>query len=211
MYRTGDLGRWGKDGNLEFVGRADDQVKIRGYRIEMGEIEALLTDHPGLRHAVVIAREDEETGKRLVAYYTGEHVGAEVLRAYLVSRLPEYMVPAAYVYLETIPLTVNGKPDRRALPAPEAENYLRRRYEPPVGEIETRLARIWAEVLNLERVGRHDNFFELGGHSLLAIDIIERLRREGALIDVGELFTAPTLADLAAVIVDTTKNIDILV
>src|SRR5262249_2266777 len=194
-YRTGDLGRYRRDGQIEYLGRADHQVKIRGFRIELGEIEAILTDHPGLREAVVLAREDDEAGKRLVAYYTGEQVGAEVLRAHLSSRLPEYMVPAAYVYLETIPLTANGKLDRRALPATEGEAYVRRRYEPPVGEIETLLARIWAEVLKLERVGRHDNFFELGGHSLLAMIIIERLRREGVPMEVRTLFTAPTLRE----------------
>src|SRR5262249_2817445 len=113
----------------------------------------------------------------------------------------EYMVPAAYVYLETMPLTASGKLDRRALPEPDGEAYVRRRYEPPVGEIETRLARIWAEVLKLELVGRHDNFFELGGDSLLAIMVIERLRREGTPAEVRTLFTAPTLRELAEVVV----------
>ncbi|MBV9300897.1 MAG: amino acid adenylation domain-containing protein, partial [Acidobacteriaceae bacterium] len=177
MYRTGDLGRWLEDGNIEFVGRNDFQVKIRGFRIELGEIEARLAEHAEVREAVVIAREDTPGEKRLVAYYTGlgregegrELVGAEELRSHLTARLPEYMVPAAYVRLESLPLTPNGKLDRKALPGPEASAYSTRGYEAPEGEVETKLAGIWAEVLKLERVGRHDNFFELGGHSLLAV------------------------------------------
>ena len=119
VYRTGDLSRWQPEGNLEFLGRNDLQVKIRGFRIELGEIEAKLASHPGVREAVALAREDEEVGKRLVAYYTGEEIGAETLRAHLSSSLPEYMVPSAFMRLETLPLTPNGKLDRRALPAPE--------------------------------------------------------------------------------------------
>ena len=154
------------------------QVKIRGFRIELGEIEARLAEHAGVREAVVVAREDTAGDKRLVAYYTvangGEaarraEAGAEQLRAHLAAKLPEYMVPAAYVRLEGLPLTPNGKLDRKALPAPEADAYAVRGYEAPQGEMETALAQIWAEVLKVERVGRHDNFFELGGHSLLAV------------------------------------------
>src|SRR6185312_1817761 len=170
MYRTGDLGRWLADGNIEFVGRNDNQVKIRGFRIELGEIEARLAQHPEVREAVVLAREDEPGDKRLVAYYTasgiGEaeaaSVGAERLRAHLSAVLPDYMVPAAYVRMERLPLTPNGKLDRKALPAPEQEAYAVRGYEAPVGEIEAKLAAVWAEVLKLEKVGRHDNFFDLG-------------------------------------------------
>src|SRR5262249_38733222 len=197
-YRTGDLGRYRRDGQIEYLGRADHQVKIRGFRIELGEIEAILSDYPGLREAVALAREDEETGKRLVAYYTGEAVGAEVLRSHLSSRLPEYMVPAAYVYLETMPLTASGKLDRRALPEPDGEAYVRRRYEPPVGEIETLLARIWAEVLKLELVGRHDNFFELGGNSIVSIQLADRARKAGVTITPRDLFQYQTVEELAA-------------
>src|SRR5258708_6701071 len=203
MYRTGDLGRWLADGNIEFVGRNDYQVKIRGFRIELGEIEARLAEQAGVREAVVVAREDGAGDKRLVAYYTsaetsGEQAGAEVLRAPLSTKLPEYMVPAAYVRLESLPLTANGKLDRKALPAPEADAYAARGYEAPVGEAEERLAEIWAEVLKLERVGRHDNFFELGGHSLLAVRVITRLRRAlGVEVTLADLFERPVLADFA--------------
>src|SRR5262249_31605370 len=157
------------------------QVKIRGFRIELGEIEARLTRHPAIREAVVLAREAEAGDKRLVAYYTvaraEDRVDAEALRAHLSSTLPEYMVPAAYVELDELPLTANGKLDRKALPAPHGTAYSTRKYEAPVGEIETALAQIWSEVLKIERVGRHDNFFELGGHSLLAVRFASRLRQ----------------------------------
>src|SRR5262249_43267495 len=153
------------DGKIEFLGRNDFQVKIRGFRIELGEIETRLAAHPAIREAVVVAREDRGGDRRLVAYYTaaatesGEAaVKAEELRERLSAALPEYMAPAAYVMLETLPLTANGKLDRRALPAPEGEAYAARGYEAPTGEIETTLAKIWAEVLKLERVGRHDDF-----------------------------------------------------
>ena len=203
MYRTGDLGRWLPDGNIEFVGRDDFQVKIRGFRIELGEIEARLREHAGVREAVVVAGEDGDGGKRLVAYYTTldereEGVGAEPLRSHLSACLPEYMVPAAYVRLEAMPLTPNGKLDRKALPAPDADAYSKRIYEAPQGEIETRLAEIWAEVLKQDKIGRHDNFFELGGHSLLAIQIASRTR--AALdkdVSLRTLLNHPTIAQLA--------------
>src|SRR5262249_22434335 len=136
IYKTGDLGRWLPEGRIEFLGRNDFQVKIRGYRIELGEIEARLVEQAGVREAVVVAGEEGEGGKRLVAYYTGEEVGAEALRRRLSEALPEYMIPAAYVHLKFLPLTANGKLDRRALPEPEGEAYVRRGYEPPVGETE---------------------------------------------------------------------------
>ncbi len=201
MYRTGDLGRWLADGNIEFLGRNDFQVKIRGFRIELGEIEARLMEHEGIQEAAVLAREDTPGDKRLVAYYTAREqnsVGAQELRAHVAAKLPEYMVPTAYVRLERLPLTPNGKLDRKALPAPEGDAYVVRQYEPPQGPIEELLASIWAELLNHERVGRHDNFFELGGHSLMAVTLVERLARAGLKADVRTLFTAPTLAGLAA-------------
>ena len=204
MYRTGDLGRWLSDGNIEFLGRNDFQVKIRGFRIELGEIETRLAEHPAVREAVVIAREDTPGDKRLVAYYTGgteeATLNAEQLRSHLSASLPEYMVPAAYVRLEQLPLTPNGKLDRKALPGPEADAYSTRGYEPPLGEIEEKLAAVWAEVLRIDKVGRHDNFFALGGHSLLAVTLIERMRRSGIRADVRSLFATPTLADLAAAV-----------
>ncbi|MES1260290.1 MAG: amino acid adenylation domain-containing protein, partial [Acidobacteriota bacterium] len=203
MYRSGDLGRWLPDGNIEFLGRNDYQVKIRGFRIEVGEIETRLAEHEGVREAAVLAREDTVGDRRLVAYYTcgdsGEgNPGAETLRRYLAGKLPEYMVPAAYVRLEKFPLTQNGKLDRKALPAPDGDAYGVRGYEAPVGEIETAVAEIWAEVLKIERVGRHDNFFELGGHSLLAVRAISRLREAlNVEVAISDLFAYPVLAELA--------------
>ena len=208
MYKTGDLGRWLADGTIEFLGRTDEQVKIRGVRIELGEIEARLVEHSGVREAVVTAREQGSGEKRLVAYYTvarGDGVVAEAsaerLRAHLQARLPEYMVPAAYVELDGFPLTSNGKLDRRSLPAPEADAYGARGYEAPVGETETWLAELWSELLSVEKVGRQDNFFELGGHSLLAMRLISRLRQTlGVEVAVNELFANPVPRDFARVV-----------
>ncbi|MHC2320244.1 amino acid adenylation domain-containing protein [Bradyrhizobium diazoefficiens] len=202
LYRTGDLARYLPDGNLEFLGRNDDQVKIRGFRIEPGEIAARLCEHASVREAVVVAREDGGGEQRLVAYVVA--AGAEEsdlaggLRAHVSAGLPDYMVPSAFVRLAALPLTLNGKLDRKALPAPGDEAYARRTYAPPQGEMETVLAQIWAELLGLERVGRHDNFFELGGHSLLAVQMMEHLRRRSLRIEVRTLFVKPVLADLAA-------------
>ena len=203
MYRTGDLARYRADGNVEFLGRNDDQVKIRGFRIELGEIEARLQEHPAVREAVVIAREGIPGQKRLIAYLTTTAVTdsselAGELRTYLSARLPDYMVPAAFVRLESFPLTPNGKLDRKALPAPEEEAFARHAYEAPQGELETMLAAIWAELLKLERVSRQDHFFELGGHSLLAVQMVERLRRLGLGVPVRVLFDNPTVRELAA-------------
>nr|QLY89264.1 pseudodesmin synthetase [Pseudomonas sp.] len=200
MYRTGDIGRFLADGTIEYLGRNDDQVKIRGLRIELGEIQARLTQFPGVKEAVVLAREDVPGDKRLVAYYTGERLETEALRGHLLEQLPEYMVPALFVHLDSLPLSPNGKLDRKALPAPDLEALRVREYEAPVGESEILLARIWAELLNLERVGRHDHFFELGGHSLLAVNLIARMRRAGLAADVRVLFGQPTLAALAAAV-----------
>ncbi|WP_245222898.1 AMP-binding enzyme, partial [Pseudomonas gingeri] len=175
LYKTGDLGRWLADGSLEYLGRNDDQVKIRGFRIELGEIEARLAACDGVREAVVIAREDEPGDQRLVAYiiaHDGRKPLAADLRGQLLLTLADYMVPSAFVLLERFPLTTNGKLDRKALPAPDQAALSSRAFVAPQGEVELALARIWAEVLKVERVGRHDNFFELGGHSLLAVKLI---------------------------------------
>ncbi|NWE79449.1 non-ribosomal peptide synthetase [Pseudomonas yamanorum] len=194
MYRTGDVGRYLPDGNIEYLGRNDDQVKIRGLRIELGEIQARLTEYPQVKEAAVLARDE-----RLVAYYTGVQADIEQLRAHLLARLPDYMVPAVFVHLHAWPLSPNGKLDRKALPAPGVESLIVREYEAPVGDTEITLARLWAELLKVERVGRHDNFFELGGHSLLAVSLIGRLRQEGMEADVRGLFEQPTLAGYAAI------------
>ncbi|SCZ13528.1 non-ribosomal peptide synthetase, partial [Pseudomonas sp. NFACC37-1] len=204
MYRTGDLGRFLPDGNIEYLGRNDGQVKIRGFRIEPGEIEARLTQHGAVKEAAVLVREEMPGEKRLVAYFTlhrpDDTVDVEALRAHLQRHLPDYMVPAAYVRLDALPLTPNGKLDRKALPVPDQASFLARGYEAPVGETEIVLARLWSQVLNVERVGRHDHFFELGGHSLLAVNLIEQMRQVGLSADVRVLFGQPTLAALAAAV-----------
>jgi amino acid adenylation domain-containing protein len=211
MYRTGDLGRWLADGNIEFLGRNDFQVKIRGFRIELGEIEARLAEDPAVREAAVIAREDTPGDKRLVAYYTtslisdfGEgSLSVEQLRSHLSIDLPVYMIPAAYVHLESLPLTPNGKLDRKALPAPEADAYSTYSYEPPQGEMEMELAAIWTDVLKLERVGRQDNFFKLGGHSLAAVQVVTRLRQALSVeLTIRDLFAHPVLHLFAEHITD---------
>jgi acyl-coenzyme A synthetase/AMP-(fatty) acid ligase len=213
LYRTGDVGRYREDGNIEYVGRKDEQVKIRGYRIELGEIEARLKEHGLVEEAVVVARAAGEDGggeKRLVAYVVmvkakGDEAGhskpeggeleAAELRAYLAKWLPEYMVPTAIVRLERIPLTANGKLDRKALPTPEGEAYAQRTYEPPQGEMEEVLANLWQELLGVERVGRHDNFFELGGHSLLAVRMLSNLLSNlNVQIELSTLFNYPELS-----------------
>jgi amino acid adenylation domain-containing protein len=203
LYRTGDLARYRADGDLEYVGRNDFQVKIRGFRIELGEIEARLATCPGVRDAVVLARHDAPGDARLVGYYIAEPDAApapERLRAELAAVLPDHMVPAAYVRVEVWPLTANGKLDRGALPAPDDAALGTRRYDPPRGLLEQALASIWAEVLGVERVGRHDHFFALGGHSLLALRVLDRMRRQGMHADVRALFGTPTLAALAAAV-----------
>jgi amino acid adenylation domain-containing protein len=203
LYRTGDLARWRADGELEFLGRVDHQVKIRGYRIELGEIEARLGEHGSVGQAVVVAREDTAGEKRLVAYVVAADaagVDAGELRAHLKHSLPDYMVPAAYVVLEALPLTATGKVDRRALPIPAADAVARSADEAPRTPSEEVLAAIWCEVLKLERVGVHDNFFELGGHSLLAIRVLERMRQQRLHCSVRALFTEPTIAGLAAAV-----------
>ncbi|AYF48306.1 amino acid adenylation domain-containing protein [Pseudomonas fluorescens] len=201
LYRTGDLASWRADGILLYQGRNDLQVKIRGYRIEPGEIETCLASFPGVNDAVVLVREDAPGDKRLVAYYTAEAaLEIEALRAHLQGRLPDYMVPSAYVWLALLPLTANGKLDRKGLPVPDHSALLSRGYEAPEGAVETLLAQIWQDVLKLERVGRHDHFFELGGHSLLAVSLIERMRQVGLSADVRVLFSQPSLAALAAAV-----------
>ncbi|MCF9016033.1 amino acid adenylation domain-containing protein, partial [Pseudomonas carnis] len=195
LYRTGDLVRYLPDGNLEFLGRNDFQVKLRGVRLELGEIEARLAAHPALHEVAVLIRDE-----RLVAYFTlrGQAPSLQALRDHVLEHLPEYMVPAAFVQLDALPLNPAGKLDRKALPAPGLEAVLSRAYEAPVGEVETLMAGIWADVLKLERVGRHDHFFELGGHSLLAVNLVARLRKAGLDVDARTLFSQPTLAQLAA-------------
>jgi acyl carrier protein len=204
MYRTGDVGRWRADGAIEFLGRDDGQVKVRGFRIELGEIEARLCELPGVRKAAVLAREDTPGDQRLVAYLEGADApAAEALKAHLSARLPEFMVPAAYVRLDALPLSSNGKVDRGALPAPDAHAYAARGYEAPEGDTERALAEIWAELLGVDRVGRHDTFFGLGGHSLLATKLILRIRREMKVdLALRDVFRMPVLSSLAEHLLD---------
>ncbi|UZE89389.1 amino acid adenylation domain-containing protein [Pseudomonas viciae] len=206
MYRTGDLVRMRADGVIEFLGRNDQQVKIRGFRIEPGEIEALMLTLPGVREAAVIAREDTPGATRLVAYLSVEpHLtgrnASSTLRPYLTSQLPDYMVPAAFVVVEQLPLSPNGKLDRNALPAPASEDFAYHQYEAPSGETEALLSAIWSDLLGLERIGRHDNFFELGGHSLLAVQVTLRARETfGVEVPLRGLFEHPSLLALADLI-----------
>jgi amino acid adenylation domain-containing protein len=209
MYKTGDLGRRLADGAIDYLGRNDFQVKIRGFRIELGEIENRLSSSAGVREAVVIAREDGHGDKRLVAYLTqdsGSELSIAGLRADLAATLPDYMLPGAFVVLPALPLTANGKLDRGALPTPDADAVISHSYEAPQGPIETALARIWQELLELERVGRNDHFFELGGHSLMALSLVEHLRREGWALEARAVFANPVLCSLAAVIGDNQRN-----
>ncbi|HET8934206.1 MAG TPA: amino acid adenylation domain-containing protein [Polyangiales bacterium] len=199
MYKTGDLARWRADGTLECLGRSDFQVKIRGHRVELGEIEARLTTMPGVTEACVVVSSHEPGDARLVAYLVGDRaVKVESVRLSMSELLPEYMVPAAYVLLDSLPVTANGKLDRKALPAPDRTAYAARGYEAPRTEVERALCELWAELLRVEAVGRNDNFFELGGHSLLAITLIERMRRRGLHAEVRMLFVKPTVSDFAA-------------
>ncbi|HYR85173.1 MAG TPA: amino acid adenylation domain-containing protein, partial [Terriglobia bacterium] len=200
LYRTGDLARWRPDGALSFLGRVDHQVKVRGFRIELGEIEAALQDQDGVRRTVVLAREDIPGDKRLVAYVERENEDtptAAMLAAALKQRLPHYMVPGAFVFLETLPQTTNGKVDRKALPAPDSLPG-DREFTAPRTPIEEALAHIWADVLHKQQVGVDENFFELGGHSLLAMQVVARVRKTlGAELPLQSLFQEPTIAKLA--------------
>jgi acyl carrier protein len=201
LYKTGDLARYRSDGNLEFLGRIDQQVKIRGFRIELGEIEAVLSQHPAVREIVVVIRE-VEGDRQLIAYVVPDlHQVLTIseLRDFLKAKLPPYMVPAAFVILETLPLTPNGKVDRRALPPPNfIQAELALKYTPPRTSIEEELMTIWSKLLGRERVGMDDNFFELGGHSLLATQLISQVRdRFQVEVPLRSLFATPTIAELA--------------
>ncbi|MEH2059372.1 MAG: amino acid adenylation domain-containing protein [Nostoc sp.] len=204
LYKTGDLARYLPDGNIEYLGRIDNQVKIRGFRIELGEIETVLSQHPHVQASCVIAREDNRGDKRLVAYIIPQlqvTPTISVLRSFLKEKLPEHMVPSAIVILEALPVTPNGKIDRRALPAPEPSSESREKYVAPRNPIEEILAQIWQQVLKVELVGRDDDFFELGGHSLLGTQFISRVRTKLKVeIPLRSLFAAATIAQLAPLI-----------
>jgi amino acid adenylation domain-containing protein len=204
MYRTGDRVRWLADGNLEFLGRIDHQVKVRGIRIELGEIEVALNQYVGVREAAVLAREDLSGEKRLVAYVVpqpGQNLTGSILRSYLKEKLPEHMLPAIFVWMESLPLTASSKVDRKALPAPQhTRPDLEETFMPPRTTVEKILASIWSEVLGLEQVGIHDNFFSVGGDSILSIRVVNRARQVGLQLTMQQFFQYQTIAQLAEVI-----------
>ncbi len=205
LYRTGDLVRYCEDGSLEFAGRLDHQVKVRGFRIELGEVEAALSQHEAVRAAVVVAREVREGEQRLVAYLVGDQKqlpSAGEWRAFLIKRLPEYMIPLLFINLEELPLLPNGKVNRRALPVPDASRpELRREFVAPENPTQARLVELYMNVLALDKVGIHDDFFELGGDSILATRLVSRVRRTfGVEVPVRELFWQTTVFELAAVV-----------
>jgi arthrofactin-type cyclic lipopeptide synthetase A len=211
MYRTGDVARWLPDGNIEYLGRNDFQVKIHGFRIELGEIESRLAACAGVREVAVLAREDVPGDKRLVAYLAareGASLSVAELRRQLTTQLPEYMVPSAFVVLDALPQTSNGKLDRKALPAPDGSAVVRREYDAPKTDAEVVLAQIWQTLLGIERVGRHDHFFELGGHSLLAVRLVEMLRARGLKAEPRTVFVTPLLLDCAAALVPISSSLE---
>ncbi|HEU4871921.1 MAG TPA: condensation domain-containing protein, partial [Pyrinomonadaceae bacterium] len=203
LYRTGDRTRYLPDGQIEFLGRVDHQVKVRGYRIELGEVEAALREQEGVRECVVVARQEEGSAARLVGYVVleaGATFSVTALRQELLRRLPEYMIPASFVQLEELPLTANGKIDRRALPDPGHQRpALETVRVGPSTAVEETLVRIWSEVLKLSEVGIHDNFFELGGDSILSIQIVSRANEAGLRLTPRHVFQYPTVAELALV------------
>ncbi|KAF6615892.1 AMP-binding protein, partial [Paenibacillus sp. EKM102P] len=201
LYRTGDLARWMPDSNVDFIGRMDYQVKIRGYRIELGEIETAIQRVPGVRQAVVIDRTDERGHKYLCGYITGEaELRIEEVQAALEAGLPAHMVPARLMRLETIPLTSNGKIDRKALPEPEGSIHTGAAYVAPRTTVEQVLAAVWAAVLGMDAVGTQDNFFELGGDSIKALQVSSRLLQAGYRLNMKDLFSHPTVAALSALL-----------
>jgi amino acid adenylation domain-containing protein len=204
MYRTGDVARYLPDGNIDFLGRLDQQVKIRGFRIELGEIETILSQHAAVRDAVVAARESAAGDRRLVGYVvpeSGREPEPSELRGFLREKLPPYMVPSAFVWLETLPLTPSGKVDRAALPMPETAGVPRGAFVAPSTPVQDVLAGVWVQVLGVERVGIHDNFFDLGGHSLLATQVISRIQDLLKVqLPLRALFEAPTVAELSQVV-----------
>jgi len=200
LYKTGDLVRYRPNGNIDYLGRIDHQVKIRGFRIELGEIEARLLEHPAIKETAVIAREDQPGDKRLAAYLVAAHEDSpdsELLKAWLREALPEYMVPSVFVTLQSMPLSANGKLDRKRLPQPDRSGLSMPHYQHAQTPVEGILADIWRELLAVDRVGRHDNFFELGGDSIMSIQVVSRARQAGVVISPKLLFQHQTVAALA--------------
>jgi amino acid adenylation domain-containing protein len=211
LYKTGDLARYLPDGNLEYIGRVDYQVKIRGYRIEIGEIENTLCLHPQVREVVIIARNHQNLEKQLVAYitYDSEKPTINSLRDFLKAKLPDFMIPVAFVILEALPLTPSGKVDRKALPQPDISHFIAiNDFVAPRNQIESQLVKIWSEILNLRQIGVKDNFFALGGDSLKALHLISKIAQNfGKEITLATLLTNPVITDLATVIQDSSNQI----
>ena len=213
LYKTGDMARYRPDGALEYLGRVDNQVKVRGYRIELGEIEAVLADHPGVKACTVLAREDTPGNKQLVAYVVSrsQRPSVDDLKRALATRLPEYMVPAQFVFLDAMPLTTNGKVDRKALPAPSDDTAAPASGVAPRTKTEQKLAAIWAELLGHDRFGVEDNFFELGGHSLQAIKIVSKIREAFEVsLSPQALFDEPTIGGLARLVTELTGETEVI-
>ncbi|MEO6548558.1 MAG: amino acid adenylation domain-containing protein, partial [Ferruginibacter sp.] len=207
MYKTGDLGRWLEDGNIEYLGRIDEQVKIRGYRIELGEIENVLQQSKLVQQCVVIAKEDHNGNKRLIGYVVEKGVfDKQAVIAFLHAQLPEYMVPGLWIQLDELPLTPNGKVDKKALPEPDTVELSINEYIPPRNEVELIFAGIWQGVLGVSSVGINDNFFELGGDSIMTIQVASRARRSGYTLQPKDLFLYPTIAKLSAAISNLRKD-----
>jgi acyl carrier protein len=204
LYKTGDLARYRTDGTLEYLGRTDDQVKVRGYRIELGEIEATLVAHAKVKSCTVVAREDDPGHKQLVGYLIpadGDAPSTEDLRLFLKERLPEYMVPARFVFLDTFPLTVNGKVDRKALPAPTLKSSGAGNGGTPQTKTAKAVAALWSELLHVDEIGLDDDFFDLGGDSMTAVALVTRLRAAfGCDPGLATLFERPTIAGISEVV-----------
>ncbi|MCK4261450.1 MAG: AMP-binding protein, partial [Halanaerobiales bacterium] len=209
MYHTGDLARWLPDGNIEFLGRIDHQVQVRGYRIELGEIEKQLLENEKVNEVAVVGFKDQDDAIYLTAYIVSDmELNVSELKDFLAKRLPDYMIPAYIVQLEQLPLTSNGKVDKKALPEPDNILHMDKEYVEPRNEIETKLAQIWSDVLGKEKIGINDNFFELGGHSLKATDVVSKVYKEfGADISLREIFINPTIKELAKCISKVEKEI----
>jgi acyl-coenzyme A synthetase/AMP-(fatty) acid ligase/acyl carrier protein len=209
LYKTGDKARYLPNGNIEFLGRVDNQVKLRGFRIELGEVETALNRHPLIKENIVVLREDNPGDKRLVAYIVLQCQQSDnsslklQLRNFLREKLPEYSIPSAFVFIDKLPISANGKIDRKSLPIPTETFDLTNSYTPPTNAIEEILAGIWAKILHLQRVGIHDNFFDLGGHSLLATQVISRIREAFAIeLPIRCLFESPSVAQLAQTLIE---------
>ena len=204
VYRTGDIGRWREGGEIEYVGRRDEQVKVRGYRVELGEVEAVMMKQEGVKEAVVVAREDQTREKRLVAYIVMDEeteMGVSEIKQRIREKLPEYMVPAVIVKMERLPVTSNGKVDRRALPElDQTRETLEEVYRAPRNSLEVLLAEIWQEVLGIDKVGINDNFFELGGDSILSVQVVARCNQAGLALTPKQIFQHQSISELATVV-----------